>query len=83
MEQPHLTELQQLAFSNYKNHNTYKGLVGISPSGSLIFISDLFTGSISDKELTQRSDLLNLLESVDSIMADCDFDIQEDLDLLG
>ena len=52
VEQPHLTELQQLTFSNYKNHNTYKGLVGISPSGSVIFISDLFPGSISDKELT-------------------------------
>ena len=83
VEQPHLTELQQLTFSNYKNHNTYKGLVGISPSGSLIFISDLFPGSISDKELTRRSGLLNLLESGDSIMADHGFHIQEDLDLLG
>ena len=31
IEQPHLPELQQMTFSNYKNHNTFKGLVGISP----------------------------------------------------
>ena len=83
VEQPRLTELQQLTFSNYKNHNTYKGLVGISPSGAVVFVSDLFPGSISDKELTRRCGILNLLESGDSVMADRGFDIEEDLVLLG
>ena len=83
VEQPHLTELQQLTFSNYKNHNTYKGLVGISPSGAVVFVSDLFPGSISDKELTRRCGILNLLESGDSVMADRGFDIEEDLVLIG
>ena len=84
VEQPHLTELlQQLTFSNYKNQNTYKGLVGISPSGTVVFVSDLFPGFISNKELTQRCGILNLLESVDSVMADRGFDIEEDLVLLA
>ena len=83
VEQPALPELQQLTFSNYKNHNTYKGLIGISPSGAVTFISELYPGSISDKELTRRSGLLDLLESGDSIMADRGFDIEEDLALLG
>ena len=30
--QPRLPELQQITFSNYKNHNTFKVLVGTSPS---------------------------------------------------
>ena len=33
IQQSALPEVKQLTFSNYKNHNTYKCLVGISPSG--------------------------------------------------
>ena len=75
VEKPALPELQQLTFSSYKNHNTYKGLIGISPSGAVIFVSDLYPGSISDKELTRRCGLLQLLQSGDSIMADRGFDM--------
>ena len=80
---PALPELQQITFSNNKNHNTYKGLIGISPSGTVTFISDLYFGSISDKELTRRCGFLNLLEPGDSVMADRGFDIKDDLDILG
>ena len=83
IEQPSLPELQQLTFSNYKNHNTYKGLIGISPSGAVVFVSDLYPGSISDKQLTRRCGILDLLENGDSVMADRGFDIEEDLALLG
>ena len=83
MERPALPELQQLTYSSYKNHNTYKGLIEISPSGAVTFIFDLYPGSISDKELTRCSGILDLLEEGDSVMADRGFDIKEDLDLLG
>lgn len=36
-------------FSAYKNHTTLKGLVGISPSGAITYISQLYTRSISDR----------------------------------
>lgn len=81
--QPRLPELQQMTFSNYKNHNTFKVLVGISPSGDITFVSKLFPGSISDKELTKRSGLLDLLEKGDSVMADRGFDIEEELIIRG
>ena len=76
--QPRLPELQQVTFSNYKNHNTFKVLVGISPNGEITFVLKLFPASISDKELTKRSGLPDLLERGDSVMADCSFDIEED-----
>ena len=75
VEQPALPELQQLTFSSYKNHNTYKGLIGISPTGAVIFVFDLYLGS---KELTNRSGLLDMLEKGDAIMDDRGFDIEED-----
>ena len=62
VEQPAVKELQQLTFSKDKNHNTFKGLIGISPSGAVMFISDLYSGSISDKELTRKFELLQMLD---------------------
>ena len=61
----------------------YKALIAISPGGGIIFVSKLFPGSISDKELTRKSGLLDLLQSGDSVMADRGFDIQDDLTPLG
>ena len=83
IEQPHLPELQQMTFSNYKNDNTFKALVGISPDGVVTFVSSLFPGSISDKSLTRKSGVLDLLEEGDSVMADRGFAIEEDLVLIG
>ena len=64
---------QQLTFSSYKNHNTFKALIAISPSGAIFFISDLFGGNTSDKKLTAECGLLEYLEEGDSVMAMFDF----------
>ena len=58
IEKPSNPETQQLTFSAYKNTNTLKALVGITPSGSVCFISDLYGGCISDKEITSNLVLL-------------------------
>lgn len=42
IQQPSSTVAQQLTFSSYKNHNTVKAIVGITPSGAICFISKLF-----------------------------------------
>ena len=47
-------------FSNYKHHATLKGLIGIFPGGAITFISQLYTGSISDREIVVTSGLLDL-----------------------
>ena len=48
IQKPQNPSAQQLTFSNYKNHNTFKALIAISPSGAISFVSDLFGGNISD-----------------------------------
>ena len=69
-------------FSNYKHHTTLKGLIGISPGGGITFISQLYTGSICDREIVVRSGLLDLpFQEKDSIMADKGFTIQDLLPL--
>ena len=82
VETPALPEFQQMTFSSYKNHNTFKALIGISPGG-VIFVSSLYPGSISDQQLTKKSGLIDLLEKGDSVMADRGFNIQDDLTPLG
>ena len=52
-------------------------LKAISPSGAISFISDLFEGNISDKELTSQYGLLDLLEDGDSVMEDKGFNIAD------
>ena len=83
VDQQMLPDIQQMTFFNYKNSNTFKALIGISPDGVITFVSSLYPGSISDKELTKQSGLLDLLQSGDSVTADKGFDIEDELILLG
>ena len=61
------------------SHNTAKGLIGISPAGAVTFVSDLYAGCSSDKQITKDCGILDLLEEGDSIMADKSFEIADDL----
>lgn len=67
--------LQSQLYSSYKSNTTLKGLIGITPCGAICFVSTLYTGGISDKEITRCSGILDLLEAGDSVMADKGFDI--------
>lgn len=64
-------------YSDYKSHMTWKALIGISPAGVLAYVSDLWCGSISDKQLTVESGLVELCEPGDAIMVDKGFTISD------
>lgn len=67
-------------------------MVGIEPRGGVIFASMLFSGSISDSDLTEKSGFLTTLENLkadgkintgDGIMVDKGFRIQESVEKIG
>lgn len=76
-ETPASLQHKSLMYSDYKSHMTWKGLVGISPAGVITFISDLWAGSVSDKVITQKSNLLDMCETGDAIMVDKGFLISD------
>ena len=92
MQRPSALKRQSQCYSAYKSHTTMKALVGVDPRGAVIFMSSLFSGSISDKSLTSRSGFLEMLKDYvqagylqvgDGIMADKGFTIREEVEAVG
>ncbi|KAL6470608.1 hypothetical protein MHYP_G00217270 [Metynnis hypsauchen] len=65
--------LQSEVFSNYKSHCTFKALTGMAPHGAITFVSGLFAGSISDREMFRQSGIIPLLTPDMAIMVDKGF----------
>ena len=54
-QQPSSLVLNSQSYSHYKGTNTFKCLLGIAPHGAVTFISSLYTGCMSDVEITKLS----------------------------
>ncbi|XP_028516757.1 uncharacterized protein LOC114575646 [Exaiptasia diaphana] len=77
VEKPSSPYAQKATWSEYKEHNTIKTLVGITPNGYFSFMSKFWTGNTSDCKITQESGLVDLLEAGDVVMADKGFNIKD------
>lgn len=64
---------QAQTWSQYKNCNTVKYLIGCTPNGLVSFISQGYGGRISDKALVENSNLLDILQPNAVVMADRGF----------
>lgn len=67
--------LQSEVYSTYKGHTTLKALVGMSPHGAVTFVSSLWSGSVTDKELFKQCGIIPLLEEDMAVMVDKGFRI--------
>lgn len=77
VKKPSLPATQQVTFSTYKNRNTVKVLIGITPGGQVSYVSSAYGGSTSDRQIVERSNLTNICDPTDSLMADKGFDVQD------
>ena len=66
-------------FSSYKNHNTANVLIGITPQGTVSFLSEACGGHTSDNFLTENCGFLKHLLPGDLVLADRGFTIHEEV----
>ena len=59
-----LSDLAVKLYSSYKCRTTLKDLIGISPNGSIYFVSELWSGPISDRELVIKSVMFCLSKKI-------------------
>ncbi|XP_070560942.1 uncharacterized protein [Ptychodera flava] len=85
IERPSNIVARQQTYSNYKHHNTAKFLVGISPTGGISTLSQVWGGRASDRHIVEQSEteFMDKLEYGDQVMADRGFDIGDLLALRG
>ena len=77
IERPTNLTARSLTRSYYKNNNTVKYLIGITPQGTICFISKGWGGRTSDQHVTENSGFLKYLIYGDTVMADRGFNIAE------
>ena len=83
IERPSNLTARAQTWSTYKHNNTAKYLIGISPSGSIMFLSSGWGGRVWDKQITIDSGFLDYVSNGDCILADRGFNIKEEVAAVG
>uniref|UniRef100_A0A3B4EY00 DDE Tnp4 domain-containing protein n=1 Tax=Pundamilia nyererei TaxID=303518 RepID=A0A3B4EY00_9CICH len=70
-------------YSTYKSRHTMTYLTGITPQGTISFISKVWGGCTSNKRIAKTSGFLQKLSPGDIVLADRGFDIKESVALMA
>lgn len=73
LQKPKSVCCQAITYSNYKSNYTLKFMTGVTPAGTISFVSRCYGGRFSDKAICEQSNLFSLLEKGDKIMIDRGF----------
>lgn len=66
-------ENARASYSSYRSGYTFKFLIATAADGAIVFVSDLFGGSVSDKEIVKECGVLDTLQEGDLVLADKGF----------
>ncbi|XP_014678815.1 PREDICTED: uncharacterized protein LOC106818641 [Priapulus caudatus] len=83
LERPSNLSARALTWSSYKHNNTVKFLIGITPQGSISYLSKGWGGRTSDKHVTEQCGILSQLNPGDVVLADRGFDIADSVGMMG
>ena len=81
IEKPNDLTARAQTYCSYKHHNTVNILLGITPQGTISFVSEPWGGRTSDVYLTENSGVLKNFIPGDVVMADRGFTIGESVGL--
>lgn len=92
IERPGSLPVHSQTCSTYKSATTLKSLVACDPRGAVMYVSDLFSGSVSDKEIFNQCNIIKLLRGCiqcgylkagDGLIADKSFLIEKEVEEIG
>ncbi|XP_030015473.1 uncharacterized protein LOC115436698 [Sphaeramia orbicularis] len=72
-----IVDTTELRCQTPSSHCTFKAMIGMAPHGPLTFVSALYGGSISDRELFSLSGIIPLLSPDMAVMVDEGFQVDD------
>jgi hypothetical protein len=77
-------ECRMATYSLYKGAHTVKYLIGVAPSGAIIYVSRGYPGRASDKYIFNKENVIDLINpATDAVMTDKGFAIDKELSERG
>nr|CAH7756831.1 unnamed protein product [Callosobruchus chinensis] len=79
IEKPASFVTQQQCWSNNKHHHTIKMLIGITPQGSISYISKAWGGATSNEQIVELDDFCDKVKPGDIVIVDRGFLVDDSL----